>query len=148
MRPRADIVQLSQRLGLGSGALEEGDYERLMSTMFATIDRFQSLPSPGPRIARTTRREALGRPAPGEDPLNAIAQRCLVEGAAHGVLSGVRTTVKDLIPIASVPMSAGTEAFADYGANRRCGAHPTTLGRRRNHCRNHKHGRYGVLSRR
>jgi amidase len=117
MDARADIVHLSQRLGLGISASEVGDYERLMSTMVETIDRFQSLPTPEPRIARTTCRDVLGRPVPGEDPLNAIAQRCLVEGAASGVLSGVRTTVKDLVPIASVPMSAGTEALCEYVPN-------------------------------
>jgi amidase len=117
MHAEADIVHLSQRLGLGIDASEVRDYQRLISTMVETIDRFQSLPAPEPRIARTTRRDVLGRPVPGEDPLNAIAQRCLVEGAAAGVLSGVRTTVKDLIPIASVPMSAGTKALCEYVPN-------------------------------
>ena len=47
-------------------------------------------------------------PTPDEDPLNAWAWRCSVTGAESGLLAGRRIVLKDIIPLAGMPMTAGS----------------------------------------
>jgi amidase len=61
----------------------------------------QSLPVRYPR--RSGR-----RPSPEENQLNAWAWRCDIRGADEGVLAGRTVVLKDIIPVAGQPMSAGS----------------------------------------
>lgn len=54
-----------------------------------------------------TERDPGHVPTPEEDPFNALTRICHVQGAADGLLHGMRVAVKDLIPVAGVPLTAG-----------------------------------------
>ena len=58
---------------------------------------------------------AGGRPPTvAEDPLNAWVWRCSVSGAASGVLAGKQVVLKDIVPVAGMPMSAGSALLQGY----------------------------------
>ena len=48
------------------------------------------------------------RPSPEENSLNAWAWRCDIQGADDGVLAGRTVVLKDIVPVAGQPMSAGS----------------------------------------
>jgi amidase len=48
------------------------------------------------------------RPEPAENPYNAWSVVCRVEGEPTGVLAGLRVVLKDIVPVAGVPMTAGS----------------------------------------
>jgi amidase len=48
------------------------------------------------------------RPEPDANPFNAWAWRYRVEGEPEGVLAGLRVALKDVVPVAGVPMTAGS----------------------------------------
>lgn len=54
------------------------------------------------------RASGVHRPEPDENPFNAWALTYRVEGEVDGVLSGLRVALKDVVPVAGVPMTAGS----------------------------------------
>jgi amidase len=54
------------------------------------------------------------RPAPEDDPLNAILRRCLVKGARSGKLAGKRVGIKDCFAVAGIPMTCGSLVMEGY----------------------------------
>ncbi|HEY3685082.1 MAG TPA: amidase family protein [Streptosporangiaceae bacterium] len=112
-RPSRDqLAALSDRLGLGLSDAELGSYATMADIMLAGLDPTDLDPPPAPDPA--TRRSAGRRPAPGEDPLNAVVRWCDVAGAPGGALAGLRIAVKDSVPVGGVPMTAASRVLRGY----------------------------------
>lgn len=59
-----------------------------------------------------------GRPAtPAEDPLNAWAWRFSIAGADGGSLAGKRIVLKDIVPVAGMPMTGGSALLQGHVAD-------------------------------
>jgi len=69
-------------------------------------------------VTRYRDRQAGARPAPKDDPLNAIVTRCAVKGAATGPLKGKRVGVKDSVCVAGIPASGGSSVLKGHVAER------------------------------
>jgi amidase len=97
-----DDEQLELLRGLGSEVLRACERIEHAETL--------RLPVAWPRTA--------GRPpTPGEDPLNAWAWRCEVTGAESGPLHGRTVALKDIIPLAGMPMTGGSALLQGHSAN-------------------------------
>lgn len=77
-----------------------------VSAELAVFDRLRAVPSP-PSPLRHPDRDPGRRPAPGEDPYNAVIRRCRVRGTSSGPLAGWRIGVKDCIAVAGIPLTNG-----------------------------------------
>lgn len=80
-----------------------------VSAELAVFDRLRAVPVPPvpPAPLRHPDRDPGRRPAPGEDPCNALIRRCRVRGAPSGPLAGWRIGVKDCIAVAGIPLTNG-----------------------------------------
>lgn len=56
-------------------------------------------------------------PTAAEDPLNAWAWRCEVTGADSGPLAGRTVALKDIIPLAGMPMTGGSALLQGHSSN-------------------------------
>ena len=70
---------------------------------------------PRPPRCRTP---STGRPAPGENPYNAVVRRCLVKGAPNGPLAGKRIGLKDNISVAGRGDDAGFDGAQGFRPSR------------------------------
>jgi amidase len=73
-----------------------------------------NISEPQASVTRYPDRKVGSRPAPKDDPLNAIVLRCNVKGAASGPLKGKRVGVKDSVSVAGVPVSGGSSVLKGY----------------------------------
>ena len=72
--------------------------------------------APQESVTRYRHRKAGTRPAPKDDPLNAIVTQCSVKGAASGPLKGKRVGVKDSVCVAGIPASGGSSVLKGHVA--------------------------------
>ena len=76
------------------------------------FDRLDELPQP--RFAvRHKDRDPGYQPDEIEDPYNIYIRKCLVRGAASGVLQGKRVGLKDAIMVAGIPMTCGSQVLSE-----------------------------------
>lgn len=61
-------------------------------------------------------RTAGSRPLKSENPFNGWVWRCDVPGSAEGVLAGHSVALKDIIPVAGQPMTAGSHVLEGHTA--------------------------------
>jgi amidase len=112
--PEAVIASAANR-GLALSVAEAHELIEIGRGLLRSCERLDAAPGftlPGgfPR--------APGRlPAPAENPHNAWAWRCDVAGAAEGPLAGRRVAVKDIVPVAGMPMTAGSSTLRGYVAD-------------------------------
>ncbi|MGE3497647.1 MAG: amidase [Candidatus Binatia bacterium] len=111
--PNADeLRRLAAANHFALDAEEAADYAALIPLMLSGLDALAATPREAP--TDRTGRDTGGRPAPADDPLNAIVRRCSVRGAATGKLAGKRIGVKDNIAIAGIPMTCGSRLLEGY----------------------------------
>jgi amidase len=115
MRPpgRDDLVKLA---ALNHFELSEDDLNHMlpmMAPMFQRLDQLDRLPDAAQPL-KYYNRDPGRRPAPAEDPFNAILRRCSVKGAKAGKLAGKRVGVKDCVLVAGVPMTCGSLMLDGY----------------------------------
>ena len=109
----AEVARSAERRGVRLTPDEAALLVQLGRGTFDGCDRLTgaealALPSAYPRTAGR-------RPVPGENPHNAWVWRCDVQGSADGgVLSGLEVAVKDIIPVAGQPMTAGSTVLEGY----------------------------------
>jgi amidase len=89
------------------------DFADMMPGMFDTLDVLDRAPAPLPPL-KYLERDPGFRPAPEDDPLNAILRRCLVKGARSGKLAGKRVGIKDCFALAGIPMTCGSLVMEGY----------------------------------
>jgi len=87
-------------------------FRSLLGPLFGALEQLDELPNAHP--AAVEARDPGARPAPGEDPFNAIVRRCSVKARASGRLSGKRVGLKDNISVAGVPMTCGSRVLEGY----------------------------------
>lgn len=83
---------------------EMDTYAKLMQDMGKHYDRLAELPD-RPVELRHPDRDSGHLPTAEDDPLRALVQRCTVKGSPDGPLAGIRVGVKEVLPVAQVPMS-------------------------------------------
>lgn len=108
VRPSAERLRaVAERHGLDPSSEELEFLRSLGDGLLASCERLDALE--GVRLPVEYPRSGGGRrPAEAENPHNAWAVRCRVEGEADGLLAGLDVVLKDIIPVAGVPMTAGS----------------------------------------
>jgi amidase len=89
------------------------DFSAIIPGMFESLDALDQAPAPLPD-RKYHHRDPGRRPAPDEDPYNAIIRRCSVKGAPSGKLAGKRIGIKDSIAVAGIPMTCGSLVMEGY----------------------------------
>ncbi|MGB4347113.1 MAG: amidase [Burkholderiaceae bacterium] len=108
----ADLKKSSESRHLDLTEAELTDFYELVSDNLALYDELEQYPDPQ-RAVLPAIRVPLGRPAPEQDPLNAIVQYCSVKADFSGPLSGKQIGIKDTICMAGIPMSCASRLL--YG---------------------------------
>lgn len=104
---REDLHRLAKSNHFTLTSEEVETYHALVAVFMPVIEQLAQMPEP--RVPRTYPvRDPGGRPAPQEDPYNAIVRRCVIQGAATGPLAGKRVGLKDNIAVAGFPMTCGS----------------------------------------
>ena len=110
---REEIQHLAQTMGFTLSAAETEAYAALMPGVFNLLNQLEQLPEPPPpRIFPA--RQPGSRPAPEDDPFNAIVQRCAIQGSFSGPLAGKRIGLKDNIAVAGFPMTCGSAVLQGF----------------------------------
>jgi amidase len=111
--PNAEqLREIAREFQLHLGEEEAGSYLGLMEGTLASYERLGQLAEP--ELPVKYPRSGSYRPDRDEDPLNAWYQKCSIEGAESGPLSGKRIAIKDNICVAGVPMMNGTSTLEGY----------------------------------
>jgi len=115
MRPpgRDDLIEAAADNHFELSEQDLGHLLPMMAPMFARLDHLDRLPELAEPL-RYSRRDPGARPAPQDDPLNAILRRCSVAGSGAGKLAGKRVAIKDCVLLAGVPMSCGSLMLDGY----------------------------------
>jgi amidase len=108
------LAAVAERHGLELTDDELSELRELGLGVLRACERLQS--APGHTLPTRYPRTAAWQPTAEENELNAWATRCDVAGADSGVLSGKTVVVKDIIPMAGVPMSAGSALLSGHVA--------------------------------
>lgn len=106
------LLETNRAFGLGGDADEIQEYAAVIEGMLATYSRLDQLHAPKlpVRYARTQ-----GQVPPREgNALGAWAQKCAVDGAASGPLSGRSVVLKDNISLAGIGMRNGSSTLDGY----------------------------------
>ena len=98
-------------LELTDEELEE--FQSLMPGMFELYDDLDQMPMPHETI-KYRDRDPGQRPAPQDDPLNAILRRCTLKGAGAGKLAGKRFGLKNNIAVAGMPLTCSSLLMDGY----------------------------------
>lgn len=111
--PSADALRRSaQRAGL---SLDDGGLammRELAAGALAACERLDEVP--GLRLPTRYPRTGARQVEPADDPFNAWSVRCDVPGADGGILAGKTVVVKDIVPVAGVPMAAGSPVLQGH----------------------------------
>ncbi len=106
-----DLARLADAHGIILTGEERDAATAVLPVMVATIaalcDADAAPPAPSGRVVGA-------RPAPDDDPHNAIVRRCTVRGRGDGPLTGMRLGIKDNVSIAGVPLTAGSRLLGEY----------------------------------
>jgi amidase len=108
-----DLKQLASANHFALNEEELADFAAMMPQMFEVLDRLDRAPAPLAPVKYPERDRGF-RPAPNDDPLNAILRRCSVKGARSGKLAGKRVGIKDCFAVAGIPMTCGSLVMEGY----------------------------------
>lgn len=111
-----ELRQAAAVHGFRLSADEIEGFRSLLGPLFGALEQLEEAPEASPPALET--RDGGARPAPGEDPFNAIVRRCSVKGRTSGKLSGKRLGLKDNISVAGVPMTCGSRVLEGYTPDR------------------------------
>jgi len=112
-RPTLDQLKgIVQSLHMSMSDREVGEYLDVMEGTFKAYDRVAQLPDNLPQVRYP--RTPGARPPENENSLNAWAVKSIVQGAAHGPLSGKEIVLKDNVCLAGVPMMNGARTLDGY----------------------------------
>jgi len=112
-RPTIDQLKgIVQSLHMSMSDSEVAEYLDVMEGTFAAYDRVAQLPDNLPEVRYP--RTPGSRPPDAENALNAWAVKSIVQGAAHGPLSGKNIVLKDNVCLAGVPMMNGARTLEGY----------------------------------
>jgi amidase len=120
VRPSIDRLRaVAERNGLHSSDEELAFFAELGDGLLAACERLDALEGERPPVVYA-RAGGVRRPDPAENPFNGWAWRYRVEGEAEGRLAGMEIALKDVVPVAGVPLEAGSMLLqghvADYDA--------------------------------
>jgi amidase len=106
------LAEIAHGFGLKLSDDEVRSFAGLIGGSVPSYNRLDELAEPSLPVnyPRTSGR----RPAPEENPYNAWAWRCEIEGAGSGPLSGKRVGIKDNICVAGVPYMNGCRVIEGY----------------------------------
>lgn len=104
--PLSTLREVAERAGLSMTDDELASLLSLGEGVFRSCERIDAVD--GHRLPVKYPRRGVWKPEEEDNPLNAWAWRCSVEGASEGLLAGKRVVLKDIVPMAGVPMSAGS----------------------------------------
>jgi amidase len=97
--------------------LDDTEAEQLgavANDLIGLLDSLVTAPAVAPEVVPATR-EAGERPAPEDDPLNAIVRRCHVVADDPGPeLAGLRVAIKDSMAIAGIPLTLGSSVMEGF----------------------------------
>ncbi|OED39922.1 amidase [Chromatiales bacterium (ex Bugula neritina AB1)] len=112
-RPTLEQLKgIVQSLHMSMSDREVGEYLDVLEGTFKAYDRVAQLPDNLPQVRYP--RTPGARPSEAENPLNAWAVKSVVQGAAHGPLSGKKIVLKDNVCLAGVPMMNGARTLEGY----------------------------------
>ena len=114
-RPSLDrLREVAERSHLHSSDEELAFLQELGDGLLASCERLHTLP--GERLPVAYPRGAAARPAPEANPYNAWAWRYRVEGEREGLLAGLELALKDVVPVAGMPLEAGSAVLRGHVA--------------------------------
>jgi amidase len=119
-RPSLDrLREVAERSHLHPSDEELAFLQELGDGLLASCERLDALAGERLPVAYP-RGGGVRRPEPAENPYNAWAWRYRVEGADEGLLAGLELALKDVVPVAGMPLEAGSVLLrghvADYDA--------------------------------
>ncbi len=95
--------------------LSDADLQSFSGLMTAALESYRRIDQlPEPALAVRYPRTGGYRPTAEENPLNAWYQKCSIQGAPTGPLTGKRIAIKDNVCVAGVPMMNGTSVLEGY----------------------------------
>lgn len=109
---REQLGEIAREFGLNLSEEDARSYLGLMEGTIASYHRLDELAEP--ELPVKYPRTGGYRPEPEDNPLNAWYQRCSIDGADSGPLSGKRLAIKDNVCLAGVPMMNGTAVLEGY----------------------------------
>jgi len=112
---KQDLHDIGERYHLHLTEAELADYHEVVSGLMNVYDLVDQIPDPV-RPLTPAIREVGARPAPADDPLNAIVRLCSVRSSEKlsGPLSGKTIGLKDTVSIAGIPLTCGSRILYDY----------------------------------
>ena len=108
-----DLKRLAKANHMELTANELDGFLEIIPGLFDSYETLDRLPEPKTPL-KYPYRELSARPAPEEDPYNAILYRCRLHGAAGGKLAGKRIGLKNNTCIAGMPMTCASKVLEDY----------------------------------
>jgi amidase len=92
---------------------ERSDFLELTEWLTDTVQQLDDLPLARPHVVEAER-DPGRRATRDDDPYNAVVHWCSVRGDFDGLLSGLRIGVKDVVAVAGVPLTCGSDVFESF----------------------------------
>jgi amidase len=108
-----DLARFAATKGLRLTPDEQAELELVADALIDVLDTLEAQEAP-PIPVLEARRDPGRRPAPGEDPYNAIVRWCSVDADSTGRLAGKRVSLKDSIGVAGIPLTCGSRALEGF----------------------------------
>ena len=106
------IQEIAQGFGI---TLSGDDAEAFVTCMGGIVDAYRRLDAmPDPQRPTTFPRDPGHAPAAADNPYNAWAWRCHIEGTPGGVLSGKTVGIKDNVCVADMPARNGSNVLNGF----------------------------------
>ena len=88
-------------------------FQAIIPGLFESYEQLDRMPVPKEPL-KYAKRDPGQRPAPEDDPLNAIVRQCTLPGSESGKLAGKRIGLKNNICVAGMPMQCGSLLLEGY----------------------------------
>jgi amidase len=112
---KEDLKRIAKENHFELSDLEADAIGAMLPPIFEVLDRIDRTPTEvSASVPRYPDRDAGRRPTTEEDPLNAIARKIRVKGAASGKLAGKRIGVKESVSVAGIPISGGSHILEGF----------------------------------
>ncbi|HEX2195528.1 MAG TPA: amidase family protein [Actinomycetota bacterium] len=104
----AALREIAERWRL---ALTDAQISEVSAMIGGFLGTLEGLDPPGGGTRRRIDSEA---PSPEDNPHNAWCRRFVLRGESDGILAGKRIALKDVVPVAGVPLTGGSAALAGF----------------------------------